>query len=53
MDGIKVYCSLKLLENSFGEMKQEMHYGKFYCSFEKLKAAVDEYMNYFSSTAHT
>lgn len=36
------------IENFFGIMKQEMYYGKVYKSFDQLKEAVDEYIDYYN-----
>lgn len=37
------------MENFFGVMKQEMYHGKIYRSFEELKIAINEYVNYYNN----
>lgn len=37
-----------LIENFFGLMKQEMYYGRMFSSFEGLKRAVENYIDYYN-----
>ena len=36
------------MENFFGILKQEMYYGKTYCSFEELERAIENYIRYYN-----
>lgn len=36
------------MENFFGILKQEMYYGKTYCSFEELERAIENYICYYN-----
>jgi transposase InsO family protein len=36
------------MESFFGILKQEIYYGKIYHSFEELKAAIEEYIDYYN-----
>lgn len=36
------------MENFFGILKQEMYYGNTYTSFEELKTAIDQFINYYN-----
>ena len=36
------------MENFFGLLKQEMYYGKTFQSYEELKEAIDNYINYYN-----
>lgn len=37
-----------VMENFFGIMKQEMYYGEIYYSYNALKEAIDEYIEYYN-----
>lgn len=37
-----------VMENFFGIMKQEMYYGEVYDSYDELKKAIDEYIEYYN-----
>ena len=37
-----------VMENFFGIMKQEMHYGVVYYSYEELKIAIEKYIKYYN-----
>lgn len=36
------------MENFFGIMKQEMSHGEVYYSYDKLKEAIDQYVEYYN-----
>lgn len=38
-----------IMENFFGILKQEMYYGHVYYSYEELKTAIEEYINYYNN----
>ena len=37
-----------LMENFFGLLKQEIYYGKTYCSYDELKRAIEYYIKYYN-----
>ena len=37
------------MENFFGILKQEMYHGEALCSFNKLKAKIARYMDYYNN----
>lgn len=38
-----------VMENFFGIMKQEMYYGEIYYSYDELKKAIDNYIEYYNN----
>jgi transposase InsO family protein len=37
-----------VMENFFGLLKQEIYYGQVYHSFEELKSAIEEFIEYYN-----
>lgn len=44
----KNYHDSSLIENFFGLLKQEIYYGKTYCSYGELKRAIEDYIKYYN-----
>ncbi|GAA6408749.1 hypothetical protein K040078D81_28660 [Blautia hominis] len=42
------YHDNSVMENFFGIMKQEMSHGEVYYSYDKLKEAIDQYVEYYN-----
>lgn len=38
-----------VMENFFGIMKQEMYYGEVFYSYDELKEAIDNYIQYYNN----